>query len=61
MDMPAEARRRWTADEARKLNEENPNSWPYYEVIDGELLVSAAPRWLHQKGVGRLFRAGAAE
>jgi Uma2 family endonuclease len=55
MAMPAESAKRWTAAEARRLNEENPLPWPYYEVIDGELLVSAAPRYLHQRAVHRLL------
>jgi hypothetical protein len=42
MAMPAESAKRWTAAEARRLNEENPLPWPHYEVIDGELLVSPA-------------------
>jgi hypothetical protein len=44
MAMRAESAKRWTAAEARRLNEVNPLPWPYYEVVDGELLVSAAPR-----------------
>ena len=51
MSMPAAARKRWSANEARALNEANPLSWPRYEVIDGELLVSPAPRSLHQDAV----------
>jgi Uma2 family endonuclease len=55
MAMPAESAKRWTAAEARRLNEENPLPWPHYEVIDGELLVSAAPRFIHQRAVQRLL------
>ena len=55
MAMPAQPAKRWTADEARRLNQANPLPWPYYEVIDGELLVSAAPRFVHQRVVNRLL------
>src|SRR5690348_7978616 len=48
MAMPSRTRKRWTADEARRLNEENPRRWPRYEVIEGELLVTPAPRPAHQ-------------
>ncbi len=48
MSMPAFVKKRWSANEARALNEANPLPWPRYEVIDGELLVSPAPRSLHQ-------------
>ena len=51
MAMAAQPAKRWTADEARKLNEANPKWWPRYEVIDGELLVSPGPRPVHQDAV----------
>ena len=56
MVMPAAVKKRWSADEARTLNEANPHNWPRYEVIDGELLVSPAPRSLHQDAVLLLAR-----
>ena len=56
MSMPAAVKKRWSADEARALNEANPLPWPRYEVIDGELLVSPAPRSLHQDVVLALAR-----
>ena len=55
MVMPSQPAKRWTADEARRLNEANPKWWPRYEVIDGELLVSAAPRMVHQIAVQALI------
>src|SRR5262245_36356230 len=55
MAMPAQPAKRWTADEARRLNEANALPWPRYEVIDGELLVSPAPRLLHQRAVKALL------
>jgi Uma2 family endonuclease len=55
MAMPAQPVKRWTADEARRLNEANALPWPRYEVIDGELLVSPAPRFLHQRAVKALL------
>lgn len=53
MGMPAHARR-WTAAEVRELTDES-RPWPRYELIDGELLVTPAPRPAHQITVGRLF------
>lgn len=54
ISMPASTRR-WTVDEVRAMqHEENP--WPRYELIDGELLVTPAPRRVHQRAVLELFR-----
>jgi Uma2 family endonuclease len=44
--MPAETKKRWTADEARELNQEGVGT--RYEVVDGELLVTPSPRGRHQ-------------
>lgn len=46
MSMPA-ASRRWTVEEVRAMQDEE-RAWPRYELIDGELLVTPAPRRLHQ-------------
>lgn len=54
MGMPARSSKRWTAAEARELNANNPSHWPRYEVIDGELLVTPAPRPVHQYAVEEL-------
>jgi Uma2 family endonuclease len=58
MRMPAPPRsfpKRWTAYEVRALMEASPMHWPRYEVVDGELLVTPAPRLAHQKAL-ELFR-----
>jgi Uma2 family endonuclease len=54
MVMPA-VNRRWTAKEVRALVDANPLQTPRYELVDGELLVTPAPRLAHQEGVGVLF------
>ena len=54
MSMPAPARH-WTVDEVRAMQDEE-RAWPRYELIDGELLVTPAPRRLHQRAVAELFR-----
>lgn len=46
--------RRWTPDEVRALIREDEPS-PRYELIDGELLVTASPFAPHQRMVGELF------
>lgn len=43
---PSTERKRWTADEARALQDES-RPWPRYECIDGELLVSPGARPAH--------------
>ncbi|HKN65737.1 MAG TPA: Uma2 family endonuclease, partial [Gemmatimonadaceae bacterium] len=40
--------KRWTAYEVRALMEASPAHWPRYETIDGELIVTPAPRLAHQ-------------
>jgi Uma2 family endonuclease len=52
--MSARLAKRWTAAEARELNAKNAAHWPRYEVVDGELLVTPAPRPIHQYAVGEL-------
>lgn len=51
MAMPAEARRRWTAQAVRELMEKEPLHWPRYELVAGELLVSPAPRLEHHRAL----------
>lgn len=52
----ATAAKRWTVDEVRALIDESRH-WPRYELVDGELLVTPAPRVVHQSAVGDLFIA----
>lgn len=44
-----------TADRVRALNAANPRWWPRYEAVYGELLVTPAPREIHQWMAGELF------
>lgn len=57
MGMPAHvegaAERRWSVQEVRRL----PSDGNRYEAVDGELLVTPAPRYAHQAIVGALYRA----
>jgi Uma2 family endonuclease len=41
----------WTVDMLEAL----PDDGNRYEIIDGELFVTPAPRWVHQRVVGALF------
>lgn len=50
MGMP-ETAERWTADMVRAL----PDDRYRHEVIDGELFVTRAPSWTHQRAVGGLL------
>jgi len=49
--LPDPTRRDWTVDEVRAL----PDDGNRYEVIDGELFVTPAPSWLHQRAVIELL------
>ncbi|MSR01550.1 MAG: hypothetical protein EXR94_02235 [Gemmatimonadetes bacterium] len=50
MGMPNLAKT-WTREQVLAL----PDDGNRYELVDGELLVSPAPRWVHQTGVKRLL------
>lgn len=51
MHMPA-FRRQWTVDDLQDL----PDDGQRYEVIDGELFVTPAPSFSHQRALGLLHR-----
>lgn len=53
MAMPDLVERYWTAEDVRALPEDGNR----YECIDGVLLVTPAPRWLHQRAVMALIRS----
>lgn len=44
---------RWTTADLNLFPEDGKR----YEIIDGELIVTRAPQWSHQKVVGRIFSA----
>ena len=46
--------RRWTAADVRELIQED-RAWPRYELLDGELLETPAPRGPHQIAVGEFL------
>ena len=50
--LPDRSRRDWTVDEVRAL----PDDGNRYEVIDGELFVTPAPSWPHQRAAFHLAR-----
>lgn len=51
MNQPATERIRWTADDLDLL----PESSNRYEIIDGDLVVTRAPHWKHQKACGNTY------
>lgn len=44
---------RWTTNDLELF----PDNGKRYEIIDGELIVTRAPRWSHQEVTGRIFAA----
>jgi hypothetical protein len=54
--MPAQSARRWTTTEVRALIERSTTG-ERFELVDGALLVTSAPRPAHQRGVQALFVA----
>src|SRR5687767_15202393 len=53
--MRSQQKRRWTVAQVRAMQDEE-RAWPRYELIDGELLVTPAPRPVHQRAVLLLAR-----
>lgn len=49
---PDRLRRDWSVDELCAL----PDDGNRYEVVDGELLVTPAPSWMHQEAIGLLYQ-----
>jgi Uma2 family endonuclease len=54
--MPAHraAKRRWTVEEFYKARDAAP-AGERWELVDGEVLVTPSPHWVHQRAVLRLF------
>lgn len=55
MGMPA-TERSWTREEVLDLIARNPLTTPRYELVDGVLLVTPAPRRVHQFAVAVMLR-----
>jgi Uma2 family endonuclease len=53
MNQPATEKIRWTTADLELLPEDERR----YEIVDGELLVTRAPHWKHQKAGGRIYSA----
>ncbi|MBW4443614.1 MAG: Uma2 family endonuclease [Plectolyngbya sp. WJT66-NPBG17] len=51
MNQPTTERMRWTIADLELLPQDDRR----YEIIDGELLVTRAPHWGHQKAAGRSY------
>ena len=51
MGMPSTESRRWSVEDVWAL----PDDGNRYETVDGELLVTPAPRYVHQQVVGAMF------
>ncbi|GAB1543645.1 hypothetical protein NUACC21_63210 [Scytonema sp. NUACC21] len=51
MSQSIEDRVRWTTADIELL----PDNGNRYEIIDGELFVTRAPHWRHQKVIGSVF------
>lgn len=47
--------RRWTTADVRAITRED-RAWPRYELIDGELLVTPAPRAAHQFAATEIWK-----
>jgi Uma2 family endonuclease len=56
MAMSAVSPRRWTRAEVDRLVDERPGYTPRYELVDGDLLVTPAPSWRHQRIIVRLLQ-----
>ena len=55
MGMPARAADRpWTEEEFYAARDDAPPG-ERWELVDGEVLVTPAPNWVHQRIIGRLF------
>lgn len=55
MAMPAHApHRRWTEEEFYAARDAAPPG-ERWELVDGEVLVTPSPHWVHQRIIGRLF------
>ena len=56
MAMPAQRapHRRWTEEEFYVARDAAPPG-ERWELVDGEVLVTPAPHWMHQRIIGRLF------
>jgi Uma2 family endonuclease len=52
MIQPATEKVRWTTSDIELLA---ADEWKRYEIVDGELFVTRAPHWQHQKTAGNIY------
>ena len=56
MGMPTSVpQQRWTAQMVRDLTPDDYSAWPKYECVEGELLVTPAPRLTHEEAIKQLL------
>jgi Uma2 family endonuclease len=52
MSQPTTEKVRWTTSDLELLA---ADEWKRYEIVDGELFVTRAPHWMHQRTTGNIY------